>query len=116
MEYKKITEQIKGCEKEYEQKLKQAKKAYDELIEKNFYSMRDKIVEITKDLSEDEFGEWLSRAKDDESIEPKLYALVQLSYYEAHEMPERDVPGDGEISIDDLAATLALLHLIRRSL
>ena len=59
MQYDKITEQIKACEAEYDKKSQEAKKSYDELIEKYFYSMRDKIVEVVKPLTEEEMKEYI---------------------------------------------------------
>jgi len=111
MQYDKITEQIKTCEAEYDKKSKEAKKSYDELIEKYFYSMRDKIVEVVKPLTEEEMMDWLKQAQKDKTIESKLFMLVQVCWRETHEVDE-EVPE----TIQDLAVDLVMLGLLRRLL
>ena len=111
MQYDKITEQIKACEAEYDKKSQEAKKSYDELIEKYFYSMRDKIVEVVKPLTEEEMMDWLKQAQKDKTIEGKLFMLVQVCWRETHEVDE-EVPE----TIQDLAVDLVMLGLLRRLL
>ncbi len=111
MQYDKITEQIKACEAEYDKKSQEAKKSYDELIEKYFYSMRDKIVEVVKPLTEEEMMDWLKQAQKDKTIESKLFMLVQVCWRETHEVDE-EVPE----TIQDLAVDLVMLGLLRRLL
>lgn len=111
MQYDKITEQIKACEAEYDKKSQEAKKSYDELIEKYFYSMRDKIVEVVKPLTEEEMMDWLKQVQKDKTIESKLFMLVQVCWRETHEVDE-EVPE----TIQDLAVDLVMLGLLRRLL
>lgn len=113
MEYNKLTAEIKGYEDEYAAKVAEAKKAYDELIEKYFYSMRDKIVDVLKDVPQKEFVEWLDKAKDDESIGLKMFMLVQMCWRETHEY---EVKVDAPESVRDLAVDLMVLGLLRRLL
>lgn len=113
MEYNKLTAQIKGCEDEYAAKVAEAKKAYDELIEKYFYSMRDKIVEVVKDVPYEEFDEWLHKAQKDKDISGKLFMLVQMSWLETH---KEEVKEDAPESVQDLAVDLMVLGLLRRLL
>lgn len=111
MEYQELKNKIVGCEAEYTNKVEQAKKSYDELIEKYFYSMRDKIVEVVKPLTEDEMMDWLKQAQKDKTIESKLFMLVQVCWRETHEVDE-EVPE----TIQDLAVDLVMLGLLRRLL
>lgn len=111
MQYDKITEHIKACEDVYAIKVAEAKKSYDELIEKYFYSMRDKIVEVVKPLTEEEMMDWLKQAQKDKTIESKLFMLVQVCWRETHEVDE-EVPE----TIQDLAVDLVMLGLLRRLL
>lgn len=113
MEYNKLTAQIKGCEAEYDKKYQEAKKSYDELIEKYFYSMRDKIVEVVKDIPYEEFDEWLHKAQKDKDVSGKLFMLVQMSWAEAH---KDEVKEDAPESVQDLAVDLMALGLLRRLL
>ena len=83
MEYNKLTSQFKGCEDEFMAKVAEAKKSYDELVEKCFYSMRDKIVDVVKDISDEEFVDWLYKAKEDDAVSAKLFALVQVCRLES---------------------------------
>ena len=114
MQYDKITEQIKACEAEYDKKSQEAKKSYDELIEKYFYSMRDKIVEVVKPLTEEEMMDWLKQAQKDKDISGKLFMLVQVCWAEAHKKDE--VKEDAPESVQDLAVDLMVLGLLRRLL
>lgn len=111
MEYNKLTAQITGCEDEFNAKTAEAKKSYDELIEKYFYSMRDKIVEVVKPLTEEEMMDWLKQAQKDKTIESKLFMLVQVCWRETHEVDE-EVPE----TTQDLAVDLMMLGLLRRLL
>ena len=113
MEYNKFTAQIKVCEDEYAAKAAEAKKSYDELIEKYFYSMRDKIVEVVKDVPYEEFDEWLHKAQKDKDVSGKLFALVQVSWAEAH---KEEVKENATEYVQDLAVDLMMLCLLRRLL
>ena len=113
MEYNKLTAQIKGCEYEFNAKTAEAKKAYDELIEKYFYSMRDKIVEVVKDVTYEEFYEWLHKAQKDKDVSVKLFALVQVSWAEVH---KEEIKENATGSAQDLAVDLMMLGLLRRLL
>ena len=115
MEYNKLTAQIKGCEDEFNAKTAEAKKAYDELIEKYFYSMRDKIVEVVKDIPAEEFDEWLHKAQKDKDISGKLFMLVQVSWAEAHkdEKEDKAIPPE---TFQDAIMDLMALGLLRRLL
>lgn len=112
MEYNKLTAEIKGYEDEFSAKVAEAKKAYDELVEKYFYSMRDKVVDVLKDVPQKEFVEWLDKAKDDESIGLKMFMLVQMCWRETHKDEKEDAPE----SVRDLAVDLMVLGLLRRLL
>ena len=112
MEYSKLTSQIKGCEDEYAAKVAEAKKAYDELIEKYFYSMRDKIVEVVKPLTEEEMLDWLKQAQKDKTIEGKLFMLVQVCWRETHE-EDKAIPPE---TFQDMVMDLMALGLLRRLL
>lgn len=116
MQYDKITEQIKACEAEYDKKSQEAKKSYDELIEKYFYSMRDKIVEVVKPLTEEEMMDWLKQAQKDKTIESKLFMLVRVCWRETHEMDEEVEEVPETIKDKDLAVDLMVLGLLRRLL
>lgn len=109
MEYDVLKQKFVAAEKEYNDKAQAAKKSYDELIEKYFYSMRDKIVDVLKDVPQKEFVEWLDKAKDDKSIEPKMFMLVQMCWRETH---KDEVEIDRE-ELHNLAADLAILSLLR---
>lgn len=113
MEYDVLKQKFVAAEKEYNDKAQAAKKSYDELVEKYFYSMRDKIVDVLKDVSQKEFVEWLDKAKDDESIELKMFMLVQMCWRETHEY---EVKEDAPESVMDLAVDLMVLGLLRRLL
>ena len=113
MEYNKLTAEIKGYEDEYAAKVAEAKKSYDELIEKYFYSMRDKIVEVVKDVPYEEFDEWLHKAQKDKDVSGKLFMLVQVSWAESH---KDEVKADAPECIQDLAVDLMVLGLLRRLL
>lgn len=113
MEYQELKNKIVGCEAEYTNKVEQAKKSYDELIEKYFYSMRDKIVDTLKDVTEEQLYDWLHKAQKDKDISGKLFMLVQVSWAEAH---KDEVKVDAPESVQDLAVDLMVLGLLRRLL
>lgn len=113
MEYQELKNKIVGCEAEYTNKVEQAKKSYDELIEKYFYSMRDKIVDTLKDVTEEQLYDWLHKAQKDKDISGKLFALVQVSWAEAH---KEEVKENAPESVQDLAVDLMMLGLLRRLL
>ena len=113
MEYQELKNKIVGCEAEYNKKAEQAKKSYDELIEKYFYSMRDKIVDVLKDVTEEQLYDWLHKAQKDKDISGKLFMLVQMSWAEAH---KEEVKEDAPESVQDLAVDLMVLGLLRRLL
>ena len=118
MEYNKLTAEIKGYEDEFSAKVAEAKKAYDELIEKYFYSMRDKIVEVVKDIPDEEFDIWLRKARKaqkDKDISGKLFMLVQVSWAEAHkdEKEDKAIPQE---TFKDVTMDLMALGLLRRLL
>lgn len=115
MEYNKLTAQIKGCEDEFSAKVAEAKKSYDELIEKYFYSMRDKVVEVVKDIPDEEFDEWLHKAQKDKEISGKLFMLVQVCWAEAHkdEKEDKAIPPE---TFQDAIMDLMALGLLRRLL
>lgn len=113
MEYQELKNKIVGCEAEYTKKVEQAKKSYDELIEKYFYSMRDKIVDTLKDVTEEQLYDWLHKAQKDKDISGKLFALVQVSWAEAH---REEVKENAPESVQDLAVDLMMLGLLRRLL
>ncbi len=115
MQYDKITEQIKACEAEYDKKSQEAKKSYDELIEKYFYSMRDKIVDTLKDVTEEQLYDWLHKAQKDKDISDKLFMLVQVSWAEAHkdEKEDKAIPPE---TFQDAIMDLMALGLLRRLL
>lgn len=113
MEYQELKNKIVGCEAEYTNKVEQAKKSYDELIEKYFYSMRDKIVDTLKDVTEEQLYDWLHKAQKDKDISGKLFALVQVSWAEAH---KEEVKENAPESVQDLAVDLMVLGLLRRLL
>lgn len=113
MEYQELKNNIVGCETEYTNKVEQAKKSYDELIEKYFYSMRDKMVDMLKDVTEEQFNDWLHKAQKDKEISVKLFMLVQVSWAEAH---KDEVKEDAPESVQDLAVDLMVLGLLRRLL
>lgn len=113
MEYQELKNKIVGCEAEYTNKVEQAKKSYDELIEKYFYSMRDKIVDTLKDVTEEQLYDWLHKAQKDKDISGKLFMLVQMSWAEAH---KDEVKADAPESVQDLAVDLMVLGLLRRLL
>jgi secreted Zn-dependent insulinase-like peptidase len=116
MEYNKLTAQIKACEAEYDKKSQEAKKSYEELIEKYFYSMRDKIVEVVKPLTEEEMMDWLKQAQKDKTIESKLFMLVHVCWRETHEVDEEVEEVPETIKDKDLAVDLMMLGLLRRLL
>lgn len=113
MEYQELKNKIVGCEAEYSKKVEQAKKSYDELIEKYFYSMRDKIVDTLKDVTEEQLYDWLHKAQKDKDISGKLFMLVQVSWAEAH---KDEVKENAPESVQDLAVDLMMLGLLRRLL
>lgn len=113
MEYQELKNKIVGCEAEYTNKVEQAKKSYDELIEKYFYSMRDKIVDTLKDVTEEQLYDWLHKAQKDKDISGKLFMLVQVSWAEAH---KEEVKENAPESVQDLAVDLMMLGLLRRLL
>ncbi|MBQ7428467.1 MAG: hypothetical protein IJV29_02260 [Butyrivibrio sp.] len=113
MEYQELKNKIVGCEAEYTNKVEQAKKSYDELIEKYFYSMRDKIVDTLKDVTEEQLYDWLHKAQKDKDISGKLFMLVQVSWAEAH---KDEVKENAPESVQDLAVDLMMLGLLRRLL
>ena len=113
MEYQELKNKIVGCEAEYNNKVEQAKKSYDELIEKYFYSMRDKIVDTLKDVTEEQLYDWLYKAQKDKDISGKLFMLVQVSWAEAH---KDEVKENAPESVQDLAVDLMMLGLLRRLL
>lgn len=113
MEYNKLTAQIKGCEDEFNAKTAEAKKAYDELIEKYFYSMRDKIVDTLKDVTEEQLYDWLHKAQKDKDISGKLFMLVQVSWAEAHKDEDKAIPPE---TFQDAIMDLMALGLLRRLL
>ena len=113
MEYQELKNKIVGCEAEYTNKAEQAKKSYDELIEKYFYSMRDKMVDMLKDVTEEQLNDWLHKAQKDKEISCKLFILVQMSWAEAH---KGEVKEDAHESVQDLAVDLMVLGLLRRLL
>lgn len=115
MEYQELKNKIVGCEAEYTNKVEQAKKSYDELIEKYFYSMRDKMVDMLKDVTEEQLNDWLHKAKEDKDISGKLFMLVQVSWTEAHKDKD-EVKEDAPESVQDLAVDLMVLGLLRRLL
>lgn len=115
MEYQELKNKIVGCEAEYTNKVEQAKKSYDELIEKYFYSMRDKIVEVVKPLTKEEMMDWLKQAQKDKDVSGKLFMLVQMSWAEAHKDKD-EVKEDAPESVQDLAVDLMVLCLLRRLL
>ena len=112
MEYQELKNKIVGCEAEYTNKVEQAKKSYDELIEKYFYSMRDKIVDTLKDVTEEQLYDWLHKAQKDKDISCKLFMLIQVSWIEAHKDEKEDAPE----YVQDLAVDLMMLSLLRRLL
>lgn len=113
MEYQELKNKIVGCEAEYTNKVEQAKKSYDELIEKYFYSMRDKIVDTLKDVTEEQLYDWLHKAQKDKDISGKLFALVQVSWAEAHREEAKE---NAHESVQYLAVDLMMLGLLRRLL
>lgn len=113
MEYQELKNKIIGCEAEYTNKVEQAKKSYDELIEKYFYSMRDKIVDVLKNVTEEQLNDWLHKAQKDKDISGKLFMLVQMSWLETH---KEEVKEDAPESVQDLAVDLMVLGLLRRLL
>ena len=112
MEYQELKNKIVGCEAEYANNVEQANKYYDELIEKYFYSMRDKIVDTLKDVTEEQLYDWLHKAHKDKDISGKLFMLVQVYWIEAHKDEKEDAPE----SVQDLAVDLMMLSLLRRLL
>ena len=112
MEYQELKNKIVCCEAEYINNFEHAKKSYDELIEKYFYSMRDKIVDTLKDVTEEQLYDWLNKAQKDKDISCKLFMLVQVSWIEAHKDEKEDAPE----SVQDLAVDLMMLSLLRRLL
>lgn len=114
MEYQELKNKIVGCETEYTNKVEQAKKSYDELIEKYFYSMRDKIVDILKDVTEEQLYDWLHKAQKDKDISGKLFMLVQVSWAEAHkDDDDKAIPPE---TFQDAIMDLMALGLLRRLL
>lgn len=113
MEYQELKNKIVGCEAEYSKKVEQAKKSYDELIEKYFYSMRDKIVDVLKDVTEEQLYDWLHKAQKDKDISGKLFMLVQMAWAETH---RDEIKEDAPESVQDLAVDLMVLGLLRRLL
>lgn len=115
MEYQELKNKIVGCEVEYNNKVEQAKKSYDELIEKYFYSMRDKIVDTLKDVTEEQLYDWLHKAQKDKDISGKLFMLVQVSWIEAHkdEKEDKAIPPE---TFQDAIMDLMALGLLRRLL
>ena len=113
MEYQELKNKIVGCEDEYTNKAEQAKKSYDELIEKHFYSMRDKIADTLKDVTEEQMYDWLHKAQKDKDISGKLFMLVQVSWAEAH---KEEVKENATESVQDLAVDLMMLGLLKRLL
>lgn len=113
MEYQELKNKIVGCEDEYTAKVKEAKKSYDELVEKYFYSMRDKIVDVLKDVTGEQLNDWLHKAQKDKDISSKLFMLVQVAWAEAHSEEEKE---DAPESVQDLAVDLMVLGLLRRLL
>lgn len=113
MEYQELKNKIVGCEAEYSNNVEQAKKSYDELIEKYFYSMRDKIVEVVKDVPYEEFDEWLHKAQKDKDVSGKLFMLVQMSWAEAHKDEDKAIPPE---TFQDAIMDLMALGLLRRLL
>ena len=113
MEYQELKNKIVGCEAEYINNVEHAKKSYDELIEKYFYSMRDKIVDTLKDVTEEQMYDWLHKAQKDKDISGKLFMLVQVSWAEAH---NEEVKENATESVQDLAVDLMMLGLLKRLL
>lgn len=115
MGYQELKNKIVGCEAEYTNKVEQAKKSYDELIEKYFYSMRDKIVDTLKDVTEEQLYGWLHQAKEDKDISGKLFMLVQVCWAEAHkdEKEDKAIPPE---TFQDAIIDLMALGLLRRLL
>lgn len=113
MEYQELKNKIVGCEAEYSKKVEQAKKSYDELIEKYFYSMRDKIVDTLKDVTEEQLYDWLHKAQKDKDISGKLFMLVQVSWAEAHKDEDKAIPPE---TFQDAIMDLMALGLLRRLL
>ena len=105
MEYQELKNKIVGCEAEYTNKVEQVKKY--------FYSMRDKIVEVVKSLTEEEMMDWLKQAQKDKDVSGKLFMLVQVCWAEAH---TDEVKEDAPESVQDLAVDLMVLDLLRRLL
>ena len=114
MEYQELKNKIVGCEAEYTNKVEQAKKSYDELIEKYFYSMRDKIVDTLKDVTEEQLYDWLHKTQKDKDISGKLFMLVQVSWAEAHkDDDDKAIPPE---TFQDAIMDLMALGLLRRLL
>ena len=113
MEYNKLTAQIKGCEDEFMTKTEEANNAYDELIEKYFYSMRDKIVEVIKDASDEELYEWFNKSQKDNTISPELLALVHVCKHirkmQSHK-PDKDYKTITSYTLQDLVMVLDSLR------
>lgn len=112
MEYNDLKQKIVEVEKDFDNKSEEARKSYNELIEKNFYSMRDKVVDMLKDVPQEEIKEWLDKASKDNDIEPKTFMLVQVCWKETH----KNEPVLNKEEVQNLAKDLALFSVLRRLL